>query len=163
MTTANALNTITEILSAEVAALGRLVDLLGQAQEYLRDGDFAALDTNLASNHALTAEIEAIEARRGGLLRSHGRRADVAGLREYLATLPASERQRAQTLWTELETLAGRCQRQNLINSAIVQKGKRHVRHALGILTGQTAVEPDGYGRKGELHQDGSGKSIGIA
>jgi flagellar biosynthesis/type III secretory pathway chaperone len=152
--------TFANILNIEMVQSQRLLELLHQEFELLKEPPSDALENLLEQKKQTLIEVEQCVTQHNQLLNSQGFTPDRKGTEAFLQQCTNSEPLTQQ--WAQFRSLLEQCQKQNELNGGAVQLNQHQVRQALDVLRGFTNNNKT-YGPGGESRPTTSSKSLGKA
>ncbi len=141
-----------DLMRSEMAAAGRLLDLLHEEERVLAQRDTAALEALTTRKRACLAELEPCAAARLRLLNEAGLSPDRAGFEALLERIGTQQLTQIRLTWDKLRVVLVACQEQNLRNGQVLEAGRRFADDALSVLLG-TRDDIKLYGRDGSTNQ----------
>jgi flagella synthesis protein FlgN len=141
--------TLLSTIEAEVDTARSLLDALESELQALNARDASSLEKIIAEKDQLVSRLNQLGHQRDQLLSSLGYTTDRQGLDACIAHY--DQQQSIGKTWEELMSLVETCQRQNQVNSGIVQLNQQQVVQALQILRGEKD-NADIYDPNGRRH-----------
>lgn len=133
-------------IDAEISTLQRFLKLLQREQEMLRKGKIDDLPPLLEEKSGLAAHLSMLAEQRSQALATAGIVANRADVSSWLATQPATSREK--TAWPLLVALASEARELNRVNGELIQLRLQHGTRALEALLGSSdslgLYRPDG-------------------
>lgn len=154
---ADQLQQLSRLLSAEYAAARSLLEILQKEHQVLKSSDADALMAISEEKQQGVIQMHQCARQREQLVNRlpEGN----SGITRLFGTEPGSE---AARLWRQLGEIGSKLQQQNQINGGIVALSQRHTRQALDILSGRSGNR-EIYSSRGEYRQMESGKPLAKA
>jgi len=134
------------LLSGEIACARDLLQILGREYQALTHAEADQIKSISVEKQRQMQQLQERLLERDHFLLRQGLAPGKQGTELLLKQTPPLHD--SQSLWEELQALAGRLREQNETNGGIVSLGQRHVQQALDLLTGRSS-NGDTYGPAG--------------
>lgn len=154
---------ITPLLQRQQAALQRMLGILQQEYEALKENDLKAFDKAVGEKQLQTRVLEELETHFQPLTKMMDGVIDKKLLNNFIDDMePGPEKDQLRSTWKEFLVILNNCNEQNLINNRILESSRVNIRQALDILRGETS-NPALYSASGKENPDDQGNSLAIA
>lgn len=153
-------DTISRLLSAELAELRNFRSLLAEEQSLLQRGDAEELSGLTGKKSALAARLGELLHEREKALSSHGFTAGREGMESWLELKSTTAASRDD--WRELLLLAEEARREHEINGKLIAVQLQNNQQALAALM-LAGGRPLTYGPDGQQRVGGGGRNLGSA
>ena len=139
--------------------LTQMEQLLEQQYQYLLSRDMVALEQESSRLSGLITELEIDASQRSQRLTSQGLTADMAGMNQWLAGLPAEVQEDARELWTTIRKQMVRCREMNLMNGRLQGRLRSATARLVELFWGNSVAQP-GYNQGGQLERASCPRNI---
>lgn len=139
------------LLSRQLPVYTRFLALLREEQATLAQAQPEALENCTAERGRLVATLEAQDQELRTLFANAKITFSAHAVTQLLTTLAEPQRSQLTQQWQQVLSLVGACNRQNAINSKIVDTRRKHTERVLRILMGQTTLAGSTYAADGRV------------
>jgi len=139
------------LLQRQIAVYTRFLNLLQEERTALGQVQPDALEKLTAERARLTAALEALDQELRGLFTNAKIVFSGRAVKQLFTTLAEPQRSQLAKLWHQLLASAAECQKQNAVNSKIVDTRRQQTDRVLRILMGQTTLAASTYAADGRV------------
>jgi len=133
------LKDITSLFEQEITLSTSLLSVMKNEQSALSVNDLPAFESAVMEKIKLISEIESTEKKLVNILDPHGASIDKKDINTLVSQGNKQDKEKISLLMDKLSDIAEQCQKQNLINSKIIDSSNNNIQKIIGILRGQTA------------------------
>lgn len=138
---------ISGIIGREIELISQFITVLSEEQEYLKQGNAAALPAISGTKSTLVAQLNALEGERMAAIGLPGKPSTRSAMEDWLAQRTSDTK--ISVDWQKLLVLAGEAKTLHELNGRLIAMHLKNTNELLGILT-QPTDKPALYGASGQ-------------
>ena len=159
----NFATSLLQLLSRQLDAYTRFLELLHTEQTALEQPQADALENCTVARLGLVITLEEQDREIRTLLISAKINFSSRAVQQWCAGLAEPQRSQLAQLWQQLLIVVAECQKQNDINSKIVDTRRQYTARVLRILTGQTPLAGTTYTADGRVQPGTASATLATA